>query len=265
MNHTEREMMTIIEKIKSFGYEIAIKAEFEAEGTRTDELLRLMEITYRSNTKLALKIGGCEAVRDLLEAKQFGVNYIIAPMVETEYALKKFIDAKNKIYTADEKIDTKFLVNIETDTGYDNRQDIANLACTPTGIDGIVFGRVDFAGSLGLSRESINKKHITNCGIALGSITNKLGLELVVGGGVSFESVPALNKISKKNLSRFETRKIVFDQAILDDEPAVKKALFLAVQFECLWLKNKQDYYQSMANEDVIRLKMLTSRYNLGH
>ena len=37
-------------------------------------------------------------MKDLMECKQFGTEYIIAPMVETDYALKKFIEAKNKIF-----------------------------------------------------------------------------------------------------------------------------------------------------------------------
>ena len=38
MNKTEKEMLEILHKLKDNGA-IAVKAEFEAEGTRTEELL----------------------------------------------------------------------------------------------------------------------------------------------------------------------------------------------------------------------------------
>ena len=116
MNATEKKMLEILQNLQKSCNVVGVKAEFEAEGTRTEELLRLLEIARRADVKIALKIGGCEAVRDLIEAKQFGVDYIIAPMVETPYALQKFIDAKNKVYKKQEPSYVEFLINIETNT-----------------------------------------------------------------------------------------------------------------------------------------------------
>ena len=178
MNSTELEMVEILKKGKEkYGY-VSVKAEFEAEGTRVDELLRLLELTNKANLKLGLKIGGCEAVRDLLESKSFGCDYIIAPMIESKYALKKFIDAKNKIYPNSAEA-PDFLFNIETETGFVNRTAIFETASD--NLSGCVFGRVDYTGSKGLPASEINEDHISLDVIKIAKSCIQKEMDFVVG------------------------------------------------------------------------------------
>jgi hypothetical protein len=261
MNKIEKEMLGLLCKLKEGGA-IAVKAEFEAEGTRTEELLRLIELSRRAGIGLGLKIGGCEAVRDLIEAKQFGVDYVIAPMVETSYAIEKYILAKNKVFTAEEREDTSFLVNIETHTGLSNSRKMIDIASKKNGINGIVFGRVDFVGSQGLALDSINENNVTNSCIEIANNCKNNNLDFVVGGGVSDISIDPLKKIKKNHLSRFETRKIIFQADALNNKE-IKQSLLNAVHFELLWLINKREFYSLITREDDKRLKMLNDRWKL--
>jgi hypothetical protein len=250
-------MLSILEDAKANYGVVAIKAEFEAEGTRTDELLRLLEITRRAGLKVAIKIGGCEAIRDLQECRLFGVDYIIAPMVETPYALKKFIDAKNKVFPADEQQDISFLFNVETHQTYEQLADMGRVA--QKGGVGMVFGRVDFAGSMGHSRDFVNSAEMAGYVNAVAETCAERELELVVGGGVSPDSVQLLSNARARRLDRFETRKVVFDGAVLENGTA-PAGMELAIAFELLWLKNKRDYYKGICAEDETRIGMMEAR-----
>lgn len=262
MNAYERKMLDILKKLRMEHGAIGVKAEFEAEGTRVDELLRLLDISRRSPLNVGLKIGGCEAVRDLIEAKQFGVDYIIAPMVETVYALQKFIDAKNKVFQKDEINDVNFLINIETASSVKSIHEMAKVAKQDGGIQGLVFGRVDYVGSLGMNRDHVEATEITNTGVEIAKICKSSSLDLVVGGAISINSVQSLKKIKETCLTRFETRKIIFSAEAVD-MPSIDKALLDAVHFELLWLLNKRDYYKVITNEDEKRIEMLNARWQV--
>jgi hypothetical protein len=264
MNKTEKLMLDLLQKGRDeFGY-IGVKAEFEAEGTRTEELLRLMEIARKAGLEVGLKIGGCEAVRDLIESKLFGVEYIIAPMIETPYALSKFVDATNKVYSKEEREYTSFLFNLETATAFQNRADLFALTEGSTGTDGVVFGRVDFTMSKGLSRSDIGSEIVTDCVLSVARDCKRANQELVVGGGISIDSLPILKEVASVHLTRFETRKIIFDKNALDLKPKkVRDAMLQAVHFELLWLKNKRDHYRMIEVEDEKRIEMLESRWQV--
>lgn len=259
MNLKERQMLDILKKGKQeYGFN-AVKAEFEAEGTRIDELLRLVDIARKADLKVGLKIGGCEAMRDLMEVKQIGVDYIIAPMVETAYALWKFIDAKNKIFLPEDQTDVKFLTNIETITGYNNLESMVDKA--KNGLDGLVFGRVDFVMSMGGNgREDINKEYVTEYVCNTAKACKEAGIELVMGGGISAGAISAVRQVQSIHLDRYETRKIIFNGDAIQ-LPQADKALLSAVHFELLWLKNKRDYYGSIFREDDKRIDMLEARW----
>jgi hypothetical protein len=262
MNHKERKMLAILKNLKASHGALSVKAEFEAEGTRIDELYRLIEIARRADIKIALKIGGCEAIRDLMESKQIGVDYIIGPMVESPYALSKFIEAKNKVYSVEEQEDTKFLFNIETITTFNNLEIMMKIASDKEGVDGAVFGRVDFSGSLGLGREGINTQRITDYAIQAAKLTKAVKLDYVVGGAVSIDTLPSLKEINNQYLSRFETRKIIFNADALNSNN-IKDGLIEAVHFELLWLLNKREYYKVITQEDDKRIEMLQSRWKV--
>ena len=73
MNSLEKEMVEVLTDLRDNYGAVDVKAEFESEGARLNELMRLKEIASRCGMGIVLKIGGPEAIRDIFDAMTLGV------------------------------------------------------------------------------------------------------------------------------------------------------------------------------------------------
>lgn len=258
MNKLEYKMIEILKDLKENHHVVGIKAEFEAEGTRFEETLRLKEVVTKAGLDLTIKIGGCEAIKDMLDARTIGVNTLIAPMIETDYAMKKFVQATKFVFPKEERSDMHFFINVETITGYEN---IDKMITSPyfKSLDGCVLGRIDMTASMGLTREDINTDQIFEIANILSQKIKNADKMMVIGGGVSADSLLFFSKLP--HLTKFETRKVIFDAQKALKDKNTDKGILKAVGFELMWLKNKREFYKMIYNEDEQRIAMLETRY----
>ena len=254
MNDLTKKMMDLLKELRDEYGCVAVKAEFEAEGSRTNEMIMLLEVLNRCDMPLTIKIGGCEAVRDLDQCKLLGAQNIMAPMIETPFALSKFKGAAQKVY-GDRMGEINWVINAETKTCKKNYPAILEEGKGFLNMVGI--GRVDYSSSCGLTRSDINNDFMLQSCIEIAKQSRDAGLVVAFGGGISFDAIPFI-KAMAPYADRFETRKVHFQ--VTDDERILKRGIFDAMKFETLYLENKCSYYDSMANEDRARLKMMHER-----
>lgn len=245
-------MKDTLKRLKNDYGVFEIKAEFEAEGTTIEELIRLKDITSNVGLPIILKIGGVEAVTDLNIALNIGVKGIIAPMVETDFALTKYLRMIRNI----ENIE--FAFNVETYTALNNFEYMLELENIEL-LYGITVGRVDLSDSIGMSRDKVNTSNeIFNYCIKIFSLAKNKNLKTGMGGCISKEALDHIKLLkSTELLDKFETRKVVFP---IESYKYGEKAIIEANKFELLWLKNKQNYHSKIINEDLSRIKMLEER-----
>ena len=110
----------LLKDLKANHHVIGIKAEFEAEGTRLEEALRLKEVVTLAGLDFIIKVGGCEAIKDMFDARVIGVKGIVGPMIETPYAMTKYVKATHFVFPQEEREQMEFFINVETKTGADN-------------------------------------------------------------------------------------------------------------------------------------------------
>lgn len=261
MNSTELKMYNFLKDLKENHHIIGIKISYEDEGL-TGELSQIVNsIALKAGVAVSMKIGGCEAKRDMHDAKVLGADKIVAPMIETAYAMKKFVEATKSVYTDDERNNTKFMINVETIGGYNN---LIEMTKTPEFADiyGITLGRVDFSGSMGKDRSFVNSEEMQQIAINMANIAKENGKKFFIGGGVSAASLEFFRKLPKEVFASFETRNIIFDAQYSLQDPNIEEALTKAMGFELAWMQRKKEFYGHISNAETKRIAMIEERYN---
>ena len=242
-------LKTILLELKKNGA-IGIKISFEDEGAQLNEMITMRTLTSSINLEMSIKIGGCEAKRDIIDCIILCADSIVAPMVESSFALKKFKECIKQV-----NYNGKIGFNLETINSYNN---LDNLIKNLDDIDFVTFGRVDFVSSLNQSRNIIDSdiilQYVTDAFNKIKTM-NKL---CYLGGGINVNSINFIgNLINSKLLDKFETRYIIFN---VEDIINIEQSLYLANLFEVEWLKYISERYNTYAFKDLKRIQMIEDR-----
>lgn len=259
MNTLECKMLDVLKELKEKHGAISVRAEFEAEGTKLEELLRLKEICMMADLGLMLKIGGCESIRDMIEAKIVGVDYIVAPMVESAYSLQKYLHAIKNLFFNDEENGVEVLCNVETIDAIQNFDEMLEIPEIDL-LRGIVIERVDLCFSLGRDETWINNDEINSLVKSTIEKAKSKKLSCTIGGGVSEDSFQFFSQLPVGHLDRCETRKVCFNY-LEGSQKELNKGILKALAFELLWLRNKLNFYQGISVMDKNRIEVIESQY----
>ena len=248
----------ILNQLKLMGVS-AVKQSTEDEGSSFNDILLMRKITKKNKIKLNIKIGGCEAKNDIFFCKRAKVDSIVAPMVETEYALRKFIDS------ASEQKSSLLFFNIETISAVKNLSKILKSKSFKF-LDGVVLGRSDLTGSLNKSKQHVNSKEIFKIVESSFKLIKKKKKKLIVkmGGSITPKSEKFIKSLYKKKLLDFiETRNI---EIKLSKKNVInlKKIIPVAFEFEMEWLrirmKNIKNIDRYLYNDYKKRLLEINKR-----
>lgn len=248
-------MEKIVEELKnltSLGV-VGIKQSFEDEGALPQDILTMRRITEQIGLNLSIKIGGCEAKTDIQFCKSINADKIVAPMVETSFALTKFIESIINIPKLN------FYINIESKTAYEN---LDNILSSPSSklLSGIVIGRSDLTKSYGFGKDYVDSPQMQDIVYKALVKCKEYNITTLMGGNISSKSSKFVKKLYKEKLLEYiETRNVIIklnNKNINNIASIIKSSLI----FESKWLQYKANYYNKIGKEYTDRSNLILNR-----
>ena len=231
----------------------AVKQSLEDEGASFKDIIIMRKITKAAKVDLNVKIGGCEAKNDIFFCKKIKTDSIVAPMVESEYALKKFIQCTGT------KKNISLLVNLESNLSFENLNGIIKSKSFKF-LDGVVIGRSDLTKSFGYGKQDVISNEMCDIVTDILKQSKAYGFKTLMGGNIGSSSINFIKKMYEMELLNIiETRNIIIDLdkvEIKDLNLLIKESLL----FESDWMRYKAKYYNSIGNEYLERSKTIVDR-----
>ncbi len=224
-----------------------LKGEFEAEGlTRVDVAAEAL-FAARQGLDYLVKISGAEAKSDVCYLADIGINSLVCPMVETAFAMEKYMEMLPK--NAFEHIG----VTIETVTAVAN---IDAILAEGKLLSEVTIGRTDLTASY--KGEGVESERTIAMVKTVARAAKVKGLKVTMGGSVSKQTRVLLQSDAELRslLDYVETRKAVMlvDQFL--DEATLVHALKLE---EVLLQRRARESERTLATINA-RLAALTKR-----
>ena len=189
-----------------------------------------------------------------------GVSGIVAPMVETSYGLRKFIQILRNNRSQN------LYVNLESINAFKNINKILKSHDFKK-LKGVVIGRSDLAGSLNLEKSEVDSKKIFKLVFSLlKKVKKNKKIVTKMGGSLTPNSLEFVGKLFNHNLlDRVETRniEIKLNKKVLEN---FKEIIINIFKFELEWInfnKNRNSKKKKgIKNDSVSRIKELKKRLN---
>ena len=258
MNKLELSSVSLLKDLIENHGVLGIKTSFEDEGASLMEVLRLKELCNQAGTKLLLKIAGAEAKRDLEDSMMIGVKGIVAPMIESAFALDKFVKSAKSILPPDVLSNVQLGINVETIQAYHHFDEMTKAEGFKD-LYHITLGRVDFVSSMQKDRSYVNSPEIFDMAVEIFTKSREMGKRVYLGGAITIDSLDFLTRLFKKGLlDKFETRYVMYDPALALNN--LSEALINGQKLELGILNYRRNYYLHHADKEIDRIKMIENR-----
>ncbi|MEC4983921.1 MAG: aldolase/citrate lyase family protein [Oscillatoria sp. PMC 1068.18] len=233
----------------------SLKAGTEWEDMNYSEIEYLYALGQKE-LPILVKIAGPEAKTDLRHLRAIGVNGLLCPMVESEYALEKFVITAQKAY-AESNIEPTLAINIKTIAGYQKLNEILNNPYFKA-IDTVVIGRLDL--SLSMQINNVDNPEVVQITQNLANQVRRLGKHVSVGGFVNPSSAVSLQEF---NIDRLSTIHTMFDLNRVTD---VTASVWKGIEFEIAFYQSlieinpsRKEFYQSRIATSQAKLDKASS------